>query len=91
MGGTIKVEVGSKAMELNKTDQKRRLKNLVIFLAPVAIIYLTSIYGIIQELNHLFSLKDFIPTTFTQGAITAYVLNGLIDLIRKFLTDNTNH
>lgn len=67
---------------LNRTEGKKWSKNLLIFFAPVFTIYLISVVGIIQQTNSV-QLTDFIPTQFTWGGITLYVLNSIIDYLKK--------
>lgn len=71
--------------KVNKQDLERWGVNMLKFLIPMSIIYTGSVIGIVQQDNHIFSLVDFIPTKFTQGAIALYFLNAIQDLARKFL------
>jgi hypothetical protein len=71
--------------KLNKADISKWLRNLLVFLAPVFIIYLMQVQGLLAQEGHTFSVSDFIPSVFTRGAMTLYVVNGLIDILRKFL------
>lgn len=72
----------SPAGKLNKADIQRWLKNLLVFLAPLAIMYLLQLSGSLQ--NGVLTWESLIPTTTTLGAIQLYVVNGLLDLLRKF-------
>lgn len=76
----------SEQFKLTKTDTKRWYHNLLVFLAPVAVIYLTTTTGLLMQEGHTILLTDFIPNNFTIGAMVLYVLNGLLDIIRKFVT-----
>ena len=69
---------------VNKKDIKRWLNNLLVFVAPVALIYLMQVQGALSQEGHFFTGKDFIPSSFTQGAMVLYTINSLIDIIRKF-------
>lgn len=71
--------------QLNVTDLNKILKNLAIFFIPVAMLYLTSISLLLQQ--HGFVLSDFIPNQLTMGSMVGYIINGLLDLLRK-LQDN---
>lgn len=73
---------------LNTTDWKKWTKNLLLFLIPLAIIYLVSVIDLLRTPGHLILLKDFIPTQVTIGAMVLYFLNALLDLAKKFLADN---
>ena len=66
-------------------DKNKWLHNLALFLAPVAIIYLGAVSGLLQIEGHRFSLKDLIPSEFTWGAIVLYVVNSIMDYMRKFM------
>ena len=70
--------------ELVKLDYLQWWFNLRKFVAPVAVIYLTSIVGVVQQENHVISRMDLIPTNFVLGAMSLYLLNGLIDLFNKW-------
>ena len=68
---------------LNQTDQNKWFKNLLLFLAPVAVVYVVALIGVINAHNGAFTLNDLIPTPFTYGAGMLYVLNSLLDYLRK--------
>ena len=70
-------------IKLNTKDQNKWLKNLEIFLAPVAVVYIVAVVGIIQTNNGAIKPADFIPTPFTYGAMTLYVLNSALDYLKK--------
>jgi len=77
--------MASKPMSLNRTDVKNIFRSGLIFLAPVVLIYLGQITGALQTPGHIFNLNDFIPSTFTLGAMTLYCANRLTDIARKFI------
>ena len=64
-------------------ERKQWFRNLLVFFAPVGIIYLVALTGILQLEGHAFSLTDFIPSEFTFGAIVLYILNSILDYLRK--------
>lgn len=68
---------------LNKTAQNKWFRNALIFLSPVAVIYLVAIVGVINANNGAVQPTDFIPTPFTLGAGTLYILNSALDYLRK--------
>jgi len=73
--------------ELTRTDRSKWIVNLVVFIAPVAILYLTQVQaGVVDGVT----AGDFIPSQFTFGAMTLYVINTLIDLLKKFMTNTTS-
>lgn len=68
---------------LNKLLLEKWLINLQIFLAPLGILYLTTIIGVISADTGGFHLADLIPNPFAQGAIALWVLNTALDYLRK--------
>lgn len=75
-------ELVNKVM-LNKSDVGKWKKNLIVFLAPVGVVYIVAVVGAINAANGAVALKDFIPTPFTMGAMTLYVLNSALDYLKK--------
>lgn len=69
---------------LNNTDIKKWWKNSLIFIAPVALIYLTSVATAIGDLG--FQVSDFKITSVVAGAMVLYVINVLLDVFRKLAT-----
>lgn len=65
---------------LNSADFHKILHNALVFLSPVALIYLAFVAG---NLSNGVSLSAFIPTPIVQGAMVLYVVNVLIDFFRK--------
>lgn len=57
----------------------------LLFLAPVFLIYLTQVTGALSVEGHVFTYKDLLPSTFTQGSMVLFVLNRCTDIIRKFV------
>lgn len=74
--------------KVNITDIKRWGTNALIFVSPAALIYLTQVLGILQGNGHVISWADFVPSTFTLGAIASWFVSTLIDFFRK-LKDGT--
>ena len=72
-----------KDLQLTKTNENKFLRNLLVFLSPVAVIYLVAVVGVINANNGAVKLTDFIPTSFTLGAMTLYALNSILDYLRK--------
>lgn len=73
----------SPAGKVNKEDLSRWRDNLLVFLAPLGVMYLLQLSGALQ--NGALSLSSLVPTPTTLGAIQLYVVNGLLDLLRKFM------
>jgi hypothetical protein len=65
---------------LPKKEQSKFLHNLQIFIAPVAIVYLTFVSA---EIVDGVSLNDFIPNQVTIGSAVGYLLATAIDYFRK--------
>jgi len=70
----------SPAWRLNAADLKKWLTNMLVFLAPVVVIYLTSVLGNVQT---GFSWSAFALNPATQGALVLYVLNAALDFFKK--------
>ena len=73
---------------LNTRDWKQVLKSALVWLVPLGLIYIAQIQAILQNNGITIKLEDFIPTTFTWGAIVHYVTNRLYDIGQKFLSTN---
>lgn len=71
----------SNKWRLNREDIKKWVRNLGIFLAPILVIYLAPV---VDSLKDGFSFSDFAITPLVQGAIVLYIVNGILDLLRKF-------
>jgi len=67
--------------KLNVEEVSKWIRNLIIFLIPVILIYLTSVIEIITKSG--VSLASFRPTPLVVGAMALYLLNGAVDLLRK--------
>ena len=72
-------------MNLKLTEANLALwfHNLQVFLAPVGIIYLGSVYVIISQVTHIIVAKDFVPSTYVVGAAILYFINAALDYLRK--------
>jgi len=71
---------------LNTQDILNWIKNMSIFFGPVALIYLVYVIGNITTAG--FSWNVFAINQVTQGAMALYILNAVVDLIKKFLAGN---
>ena len=78
-----------KVVPLPTLEYKKWVRNALIFTLPAVSIYLVSVLGVIQQPDHIISLKDFIPTQFAQGGIAAYFIATTQDFIRKYLSSNS--
>ena len=74
----------SKSGEMNKADWNKWVHNLLVFLAPLGIIYLTSLLGVLNTPDHRLVIEDLYPTQMVIGAIALYLVNAMLDLLRKF-------
>jgi hypothetical protein len=72
--------------QVNKADLNKWVRNMAIFLAPLGIVYLGQISMTLQ--TGALGLRDFIPTPVTLGAIELYVINSILDFLKK-LTDGS--
>jgi hypothetical protein len=70
-------------LALTKTQGDKFLHNLLLFLAPLGILYLTTIIGVISQPYHNFKLNDLIPNQVAVGGMILYVLNTALDYLRK--------
>jgi hypothetical protein len=73
----------SKENEFDKTDGKNWMRNVVLYLAPLATMYLVTVVAAIQT-DGLPKLSYFVPSPILQGAMILYVLNTALDFIRKY-------
>lgn len=77
------MQVLNQKVTLNKTEQKKWYDNVLLFLAPVGVLYIVAVIGVINANGGAVSVESFVPNTFTLGGITLYVLNGVLDYLRK--------
>lgn len=68
---------------LKKTLQEKWYHNLLMFLRPVAVLYITAVIGLIGLNNGVVKIEYFIPNAFMWGGMTLYILNGLLDYLNK--------
>lgn len=71
----------SKKWTINKQDIKKIIKNALIFVSPVVLVYLGSVLVNIKVDG--FQLKDFNPSVEAVTAIMLWSINTLIDIFRK--------
>ncbi len=74
----------SKVDTLSTRDWAKWRRNLIVFLIPPALIYLTTISGILSIDGHEFTVRDLYPSRLTQGAMLSYLISSLIDLLKKY-------
>lgn len=79
--------------KLIRRDAKAVINRGLLFLAPLAIMYLTPIVSIVTSTvldgTFIFSLGLFIPNPLVVGAMILYVLNRLTDIISRFMKETT--
>jgi len=86
-GGEKKMaEKPSQQFELNKTDVGQWQRNLIKFVVPLALVYLTSVIATLSVSTNIVEFSDFVPNNIAVGAIALYALNGLYDLLNKFVS-----
>lgn len=72
----------SKKWDLNKRDYKAQLQSAIVWLAPIALVYLGQLLASLKADGFL-AWVDFIPDTMTIGAIQLYVVNQVFGLFLK--------
>lgn len=74
-------------------DAKAVINRGLLFLAPLAIMYLAPIVSVITATvldgTFIFSLGLFIPNPLVIGAMVLYILNRLTDIISRFMKETT--
>ena len=70
-------------VKLSVPQQGKWLRNLLVFLAPLGILYLTTVAGVISANPKGFEVNDLIPNTFAQGGLILWILNAALDYLRK--------
>lgn len=70
--------------ELSKTDWRKWAINVALFASPVALIYLGTVQGNIN--NDGFQWTDFQTNQFVIGSMITYVVSSAIDLIKKYVS-----
>ena len=75
----------SPAGKVNNADLGRWGKNLLVFLTPLLLVYFLQLQG--QLADGSLGWGDLFPTQVTMGALQLYVVNGVLDFLRK-LTDS---
>lgn len=58
-------------------------KNTALFFAPVALIYL---FFVQANLGDGFTVEDFVPSQTVIGSMVLYLINVIIDFIKKFVS-----
>lgn len=64
------------------------LVNVRKFGVLLAIMYLTTIVGVIQAPGHLVTLQDFIPSQVAIGGMIFYGLSIILDWLKKYSSEN---
>ena len=66
---------------LKTVDFDKWLNNTLDFFAPVGVIYLGFVATQIVDLG--FAVTDFVPSNFVLGSMVLYIINVLLDFLRK--------
>lgn len=69
--------------KLTGVDVDKWTTNLLLFLAPVAVIYLASTAANITASGLSFSV--FVPDAVSAGSMVLYIINALMDITRKYV------
>ena len=64
-------------------NEKKWYRNLLMFLKPVMVLYITTVVAAIGMNGGVVRVEDFIPNEFMLGGATLYVLNGALDYLNK--------
>lgn len=75
--------MGSEKFSISNPELRRFLKNTLVFIAPVGLIYLVFVGNNLQVDG--VSLSDFVPNQLVLGSIVLYVVNVTTDFLRKFV------
>lgn len=67
----------SPQFEMNKTDWQKAAKSAVVYFAPVLLIYVSGVLGVLQFEGHHFSPKDLIPS---QLVIDGSIIWGMMQI-----------
>lgn len=73
--------MNSPAWRLNAEDVRKWIKNMLVFLAPLFVIYINSVVDNIGK--GLTLSQSFVLSPTIQGALVLYTLNAVLDLLRK--------
>ena len=71
----------SSRWKLNYEDVKKWVDNSLLFIAPLATIYLIFVAANINEGG--LSWSDFVPNNFVLGTMVLYIVNVLLDFFKK--------
>lgn len=56
---------------MSPTDWKKRAKSAVVYFAPILLMYISGVLGVLQLPNHHFRVQDLIPSQLViDGSIT---------------------
>lgn len=69
---------------LNSEDVKKQLRACIVWLAPLAVLYLAQLQGSLIDHKTL-SLGDLRPNEMTLGGIQLYFVNQAFGLFQKFV------
>lgn len=68
---------------LSSPLQDKWVHNLLVFLKPVAVLYIVAVIAVIGANGGVVKLTDFLPNAFMLGGATLYILNGALDYLNK--------
>ncbi len=71
---------------LQNVDWSKWSWNMEVFLAPLGIIYVGSVIAMLHANQDIFTLSILVPDPLVQGAMVLYVLNSVLDLLKKINT-----
>lgn len=74
----------SEMMVLDKRDWQKAGKSAIVWFAPVALLYISAVLGVLQVEGHTFNIKDFIPSSYTTGGMIAWGLGRIQDILLRW-------
>lgn len=76
------------ALKLTDSKFEKFKHNLIVFIIPLAILYLGQITAALNLQGNVIDLADFTPSSATLGGMAYYVMATLIDYKKKFDESN---
>lgn len=74
-------------MVLDKKDWRDAGKAAIVWFAPVALLYISAVLGVLQVEGHTFSVSDLVPSTFTIGSVVTWGLMQVQGLLLRWVAD----
>ena len=78
----------SDKFELTKSDWKKQGKAAVVWSAPVLLMYLSAVLGVLQVEGHTWNIQDLIPSSYTVGGIIVWALSQVQGIILRWVNES---